>query len=266
MLQKEGLSSKAGASLQTSLVYGITGGGILGIIEILIAWPIYYWKLPGLAQIMEGHVIYMAVGAVWGTLCHLLRFILAGLRVHDNSPVEADCLCGAAEIAFAIAVWVAVWSGRIFLANTGMAVIIPYMAGLACMSCILAWLLYKFLKWQKGKGRLFASYSILSVALYAVTAVVLCLNTMGLKDFIPLRMPDAQTDMKAVNSPAVTARNRPNIILITPDTLRSDYLSCYGYTGIKTPAIDSLSAEGVLFKKTISAAPWTLPSFASLLT
>lgn len=57
-----------------------------------------------------------------------------------------------------------------------------------------------------------------------------------------------------------------NLVVIMIDTLRADHLSCYGYEGIETPAIDTLAGQGVLFRKTYSAAPWTCPSMASLFT
>jgi arylsulfatase A-like enzyme/Flp pilus assembly protein TadD len=57
-----------------------------------------------------------------------------------------------------------------------------------------------------------------------------------------------------------------NVILITIDTLRADHLECYGYRGIRTPAINQLSADGVRFEQDISQAPLTLPSHCSILT
>ncbi len=62
------------------------------------------------------------------------------------------------------------------------------------------------------------------------------------------------------------ARNAPNVILISLDTLRADHLSCYGYKEIKTPFIDSLAAEGILFERAYSHATYTLPSHVSLFT
>lgn len=59
---------------------------------------------------------------------------------------------------------------------------------------------------------------------------------------------------------------RPPIILISVDTLRSDHLPAYGYTGVATPNIDALRREGVLYEKAWSHAPLTLPSHASMLT
>jgi arylsulfatase A-like enzyme len=56
------------------------------------------------------------------------------------------------------------------------------------------------------------------------------------------------------------------VILISIDTLRDDVLSSYGSKQVSTPNIDSIAADGALFKNAFSAAPWTLPSFASIMT
>ncbi len=60
--------------------------------------------------------------------------------------------------------------------------------------------------------------------------------------------------------------NRPNIILISIDTLRADHLSCYGYKRKTTPNIDRIAEEGVLFKNAYSTSVWTPPAHASMLT
>ena len=59
---------------------------------------------------------------------------------------------------------------------------------------------------------------------------------------------------------------RPNVVLISIDTLRSDRLPAYGYGGVETPAIDRLAADGVLFERTYTHVNVTLPSHASLFT
>src|SRR5438552_12822985 len=56
------------------------------------------------------------------------------------------------------------------------------------------------------------------------------------------------------------------IILISIDTLRADHLTAYGYGRLKTPAIDMLAADGVVFERAYAHAPQTLPSHAALLT
>jgi len=56
------------------------------------------------------------------------------------------------------------------------------------------------------------------------------------------------------------------IIVISVDTLRADHLPSYGYARVKTPAIDALAADGVVFERAYSHAPQTLPAHASLLS
>ena len=57
-----------------------------------------------------------------------------------------------------------------------------------------------------------------------------------------------------------------DVLLITVDTLRVDYLSCYDNTKIKTPHIDRLAARGLLFKKAFAQNVVTLPSHINILT
>lgn len=65
---------------------------------------------------------------------------------------------------------------------------------------------------------------------------------------------------------AIPDPSRPDVILIGVDTLRADRLGCYGATRDTSPAIDALSARGVLFEQAYSQSSWTLPSFGSILT
>lgn len=56
----------------------------------------------------------------------------------------------------------------------------------------------------------------------------------------------------------------PDVVLVTLDTVRADRLGPYG--GSLTPQIDRLASEGVTFRRTLAASPWTVPSVASILT
>lgn len=58
----------------------------------------------------------------------------------------------------------------------------------------------------------------------------------------------------------------PSIVLVTVDTLRPEYLGCYGNEFAKTPTIDRWAREGVVFRNCVSSAPLTLPSHASIMT
>jgi arylsulfatase A-like enzyme len=64
----------------------------------------------------------------------------------------------------------------------------------------------------------------------------------------------------------VDAAPRKNILFVTIDTLRADYLSCYGHDRPTSPHIDAVAKEGVVFERCVSQAPWTLPSYSSIFT
>ncbi len=59
---------------------------------------------------------------------------------------------------------------------------------------------------------------------------------------------------------------RPSILLFVMDTTRMDAVSAYGYVSGTTPVLDRLADSGVIYRNAFSAAPWTLPSHASLFT
>ena len=59
---------------------------------------------------------------------------------------------------------------------------------------------------------------------------------------------------------------RPNVLLVTIDTLRWDRLGCYGYRGGTSPTLDALARRGTRFETAIAQAPLTAPSHASILT
>jgi arylsulfatase A-like enzyme len=59
---------------------------------------------------------------------------------------------------------------------------------------------------------------------------------------------------------------RKNVILITLDTTRADYLSCYGVHPGITPNLDAIAAEGTRFDMAISTAGVTPVSHAAILT
>ncbi len=64
----------------------------------------------------------------------------------------------------------------------------------------------------------------------------------------------------------LTARPIRNVILISIDTCRADYLSCYGYPRKTTPNIDAIADTAALFENVISPVPLTLPSHCSMMT
>lgn len=66
--------------------------------------------------------------------------------------------------------------------------------------------------------------------------------------------------------PALPARPGLNVLFVSVDTTRPDYLGCYGRTTAKTPNIDRLASEGTRFATCISSMPLTLGSHCTMLT
>ena len=59
---------------------------------------------------------------------------------------------------------------------------------------------------------------------------------------------------------------KPAVMLVIIDTLPTTHSSAYGYERATTAQIERLAKDGILYQHAISAAPWTLPSIASILT
>jgi len=87
------------------------------------------------------------------------------------------------------------------------------------------------------------------------TALAICLAIITLASALPL----------ACSSPLEPGEKR-HIVLVSIDTLRADYLACYGHPYVDTPNIDALAEGGFLFERHITAAPTTLASHTSLMT
>ena len=68
------------------------------------------------------------------------------------------------------------------------------------------------------------------------------------------------------NQVPADAETRPNVVLITVDTLRADRLGSYGHGRSTTPHLDALAERGIRYSRSISQAPHTHPSMASMLT
>jgi arylsulfatase len=59
---------------------------------------------------------------------------------------------------------------------------------------------------------------------------------------------------------------RPNVLLVTIDTLRADHLHCYGDPRPTSPNIDAFAARSVVFERAIAASGYTGPAHASIMT
>lgn len=89
---------------------------------------------------------------------------------------------------------------------------------------------------------------------------------IGFSAFAALALVACKSSSKQGNSSPASRSPSINVVLITLDTVRADHLHCYGNDKIKTPVIDSLARNGVLFEKAVAQTPLTEPSHASIFT
>ena len=95
------------------------------------------------------------------------------------------------------------------------------------------------------------SRTLLTIVLLVVCAVAAYISTAE------LALRDAQ---------AMPPLPRPNVVLISIDTLRADHLPSYGYDRNTAPFLAELADSSVVFERAYAASSWTVPSIVSLLT
>src|SRR6202167_3838880 len=118
--------------------------------------------------------------------------------------------------------------------------------------------------WLRNRGmfRLFSTWQLLQYV--AVVVLVVLLGTGVFAQAMTAKAVPTNT-----NPPQNIARARiarPSVVLITIDTLRADHVGCYGARTVKTPILDGLAHDGVVFERAISQVPLTLPSHAVIQT
>ncbi len=94
----------------------------------------------------------------------------------------------------------------------------------------------------------------------------------ALARFAALYSPPASPRATPITTPPVArggarrTASRPNLILLSIDTLRADRLGCYGGPHPTSPAIDAMAREGTLLTHAFSSSAWTLPSHMTMMT
>jgi arylsulfatase A-like enzyme len=137
--------------------------------------------------------------------------------------------------------------------------LVPVISGLAYVTIVLflrallrrVWIAVDL---RRGIGRLSPSPAV-SIALLSCAALTSTVLT------------DSSLRVLFEPQQGRTRGRRPNVILITLDTVRADHLSAYGYGLDTTPNLRRLvAARAIRYARSISSSNWTLPSHASIFT
>ena len=59
---------------------------------------------------------------------------------------------------------------------------------------------------------------------------------------------------------------KPNILFLLSDDHSTPYLGCYGNPDVRTPTLDRLAADGILYDRFFTGCPQCVPSRATLMT
>ena len=99
-----------------------------------------------------------------------------------------------------------------------------------------------------------------------VRAWALATLALVLLIFVPYPPSPAKAEGAKPKPAGVAAATRPDVVLVSIDTLRADHLGAYGRSPTITPQMDRIAREGVVFTRGLASSPWTTPSVASILT
>jgi arylsulfatase A-like enzyme len=125
-------------------------------------------------------------------------------------------------------------------------------AGIAALSVVLAYVIYRLVSALLEALARRRALPPRVPGLAAWLAVAICLM-VGLNVYAHLHRLS-------------NGRGRPNVILISLDTLRADHVGCYGHFRDTTPNLDRIAGGAVVFEEAFAQAASTLPSHKSLFT
>src|SRR6266404_3772271 len=83
-----------------------------------------------------------------------------------------------------------------------------------------------------------------------------------------VRIASVTFSLLAVKAVSLTSASPPkmNVVLVVLDQLQADRLHCYGNPRPTSPNIDRLAKKGLIFSHFYTVAPWTAPSYATLMS
>ena len=137
------------------------------------------------------------------------------------------------------------WTNPVSLAITGALLLVSIVVGI---------LIYRSVR-DRGWRRMIALSK--PKVLFVIATVIVVLFFFGQINFVRL--------LGSFNN-ALVSEQKPNVILISIDTLGAKHLGCYGYHRDTSPELDKIADQGVLFKNAFVQAHWTLPSHMTMLT
>ena len=217
---------------------GVVAGGVAGFFFTLE----YYYLAPQLGL----RLLVLLAAAVTSGLVHR-GFALAHVALTARLNPGKPWMNAAGRLSLYLLVWslLIIYPLRSWEARGTEPMVVPGVLAAAC-GLVMAWLLLAPWRLPGAVGRARRA-GVLMAAGLAVAA--------SLYSFAHERKLD---------HPASPVRQR--VLLVTMDTTRADYLSCYGYGRQTSPNLDRLASQGVRFTHFFCDVGTTDPSHATILT
>jgi arylsulfatase A-like enzyme len=261
-------SSSPLSPLGTALWAGLAWGLLFGLIDnvpCLTQGDMFSNTRMHLQAALYTTVLYtLAFTLAAGALGLLITLVLAILRRPASPPHMLGCFFGLLAGATAAACWLqsnSVLKLPLDNRNRPLAIALCALLG-AILGAIVGWVVYRAGRWwfdgTASRRPFLNRLGRWSVPVIALAGTLLLLG-LGL-------YRNVLRDVLYRPAGEAATAERPNIILITIDTVRADHLGAYGYDPAISPNIDALARKGVLFRQAISQSPWTLTSVCSTIT
>lgn len=232
-------------------VGGFAGGALVGVCEAavisLVSGLTEYWVF------LFGAVSYGGFGAAMGAGWAVAASLLAATRA-------ATSVVGVSAGLVAAALGIVVARFRVIRDVFGESLAIGSGAGIAVHVGLIVGALVVFLVVRKLLCGAAERRGPLAAGLrWAVTVLVVALlSAVGLNAIA------GGGDASPAQAAGTAAG--PDVVLVIVDTLRADHIGPYGASDVRTRALDTLAADGVVFEKAFAQSSWTRPSVATILT
>jgi arylsulfatase A-like enzyme len=213
----------------------------------------FYQFLPDLSL---AFILWTAISAIFAGFLWLTAYIMnrisRQLLAFDNMEYYVTCLLAASVIMFVKRMN---YSNLSITKLTGLNHMLSMFVGGVVIASII------FIG-RKHVGRILSEFdSRISPLIWAFGVCLIISFPISMTGSPPPKARD-----KFLGDVSTSLNNRPNIILVTWDTLAARDMSLYGYERPTTPFLSRWAKDAIVFKKAYSSSNWTTPSAMTMMT
>lgn len=258
--------SRAGGA--TPLIASVALGALLAVLFGAAEWVVLFLKVPAtwsanLALTIGWNLlIYALLGCVAGLMSRPAAWLLAAIVPWIGSARGGSTRTHwAVLLAGIVGVYWIVAFNKIHHGGFRDPGALGIDAAIALAAAVLAIALSRS---PSQSNRLLRKAPLTAVAL-----LVLWLPTHGATTGRGLERITGGVDLATVQRAQIDkqpSQPPPSVLFIMIDTTRTDALGCYGSEECRTPSIDRLAAESILFEQCVTNEPLTRPAACTMLT